>query len=125
MPAMVKIVGLNRLLQKLEASHLTAPAVRGLVRAAGESGQTFLGPIIPRETGASAGTMALSIRDAGELRDIGARLSVTAFPLRFHEFGTKHIKRRRFMAKTISKMRRTLKDLIGRAVAQVESTWAA
>lgn len=120
MPLHVKAVGLPQLLRKLDAEHLTEPERRGIIQEAGRFGRSNLEPRIPRDSGASASTLYATYTDAG------ARVAVDAFPLKFLEFGTVHIRRRRFMALTISRIRKHMREqLIPKAVAGIERRWRA
>ncbi len=148
MAASVKLVGLEAVLKKLDAEYLAEPIRRVVFVGAAEAGRDYLGQLVPRLTGASAQTMALSVRDQGyKIEDAGARLAITADPLRYLEFGTKHgasksirrvrgrsvvrtsggtqrIKKRRFMAKTIGRTRAEMRKRTERAVQEIEARWA-
>lgn len=145
----IKAVGLDEVVKKLDPENLLGePVKRTIFREAAEAGRDYLTPLVPRNTGASAQTQQLTVRDAGyKLEDAGARLSVTADPLRYLEFGTKQgatktlirargrygvrtsggsqrIKRRRFMAKTIGRTRREIRTRVDKAVKEIEANWS-
>lgn len=144
----VKAVGLEGILKKLDVDYLTEDAKRTIFRETAEVARDYLSQNVPRDTGASARTMGLDVRDAGySIQDAGARLSITANPLKYIEFGTKRgatksiirrggrslvrtsggeqrIKKRRFMAKTIGRARSDMKKRVQAAVAGIEARWA-
>lgn len=145
----VKGTGFENILKKLDPDQLLGETVkRTIFRESAEVGRDYLNPLIPRNTAASAQTMELTVRDAGyALQDAGARLAVTADPLRYLEFGTKagatktllkargkyvvrtsggsqRIKKRRFMAKTIGRTRKEMRQRVEKAVSEIEATWA-
>ena len=145
-----KLTGLDEVLAKMDPEKLLGePVKRTIFREAAEAGRDYLTPLVPRRTGASASTQELSVRDAGySLEDAGARLSVTADPLRYLEFGTKagatksllkargryvirtsggsqRIKKRRFMAKTIGRTRKEIRQRVDKAVKEIEAKWAS
>lgn len=144
-----KVIGLEEVLKKLDVEYLTEPLRRRVFREAAEAGRDYLGQLVPRDTGASAQTMALQVRDSGySIQDAGARLSITADPLRYLEFGTKQgaskstirrggrslvrtsggqqrIKRHRFMAKTIGRTRKEMRTRLEQAAKDIEQRWSA
>lgn len=145
----MKVIGLEELSKKLDLEYLAEPVKRRVFREAAEEARDYLGQLVPRRTGASAATMDLSIQDAGyKIEDSGARLAITADPLKYLEFGTKvgstkslirargqyrirtsggsqRIKRRRFMAKTIGRTRANIRKLAEAAARDVEARWSA
>lgn len=149
MASSLKVVGLDEVLKKLDPEYLAEPVKRVVFRKAAETGRDYLSQLVPRLTGASARTEQLSIRDAGyKIEDAGARLAITANPLRYLEFGTKQgasksirrvrgrslvrttggtqrIKKRRFMAKTIGKTRSEVRRLASDAAKEIEGRWAS
>lgn len=117
----LKLVGIDRMLRKLDTGTLTQPAIDELVIRGAELALAYADPLIPRDTGESAQTLELT-----RVSDGAARVSVDAFPLRFLEFGTKHIKKRRFFARTIAYGRKQLRTrLIPDAIARVEKEWGS
>lgn len=117
----LKLVGVEKMLRKLDPGVLTQPAIEELVIRGAELALAYADPLLPRETGASAQTLELT-----RVSDGGARVSVDAFPLRFLEFGTVHIKKRRFFARTIAYGRKQLRTrLIPDAIAKIESEWGS
>lgn len=145
----VKVVGLEEVLRKLDAQYLAEPVKRVVFVKAAETGRDYLAQLVPKLTGASARTEQLQVRDAGyDIEDAGARLSITADPLRYLEFGTKQgaaksivrrggrslvrtaggtqrIKKRRFMARTIGKTRAEMRRLTAEAAKDIEQRWAS
>jgi hypothetical protein len=119
MGAAVKLVGFDRIVKKLDAQALTGPARHKLAEDTAHVARDFLEPRIPRLTGASARTLSLTITETL------VKLSVAAFPLRYQEFGTRYIKKRKFMSATISKARRELRLRIPEAVASLEKEWVS
>lgn len=120
MPQQMKLVGVEKMIRKLDTGTLTQPAIDELVQRGAELALDYVGPLIPRETGASASTLAMDTVNAG------VRVHVDAFPLRFIEFGTKHIKKRRFFARTIAYARKQLRTrLIPDAIRKIESEWGS
>jgi hypothetical protein len=144
----VRVTGLDDVLKKLDVEYLTEPIRRRVFREAAEEGRDYLSDLVPKLTGASARTEQLQIRDQGySIEDAGARLSVTADPLRYLEFGTKagaaksivrrggrslvrtsggtqRIKKRRFMAKTIGRTRSEMRKRLEAAASEIEKQWS-
>lgn len=147
MAVQVKVVGMDALLKKLDVDYLAEPVKRTILRESAEAGRDYLSQVVPRDTGASARTMRLEVRDNVRIVDAGARLGITANPLRYLEFGTKmgasktllrtrgryvirtsggsqRIKKRRFMARTIGRTRSEIRKRTAAAVKEIEQRWS-
>lgn len=119
MAATVKVVGVEKLLKKLDADKLAGPEKSRIIQATARFAQGQLETRVPRRSGTLANSMRL------QSSPDSARLSLGAFYGRFQEFGTRYVRRRRFMARTIGAARKELRRLVEEAKSNIERKWAA
>lgn len=136
----VRVIGLDKLLKKLNADTLTKPAQQYVITESVKFGKDFLIGRVPKRTGESASHLATSIAaEAGSI-------SLPAKPLRFLEYGTQlhtgagprshrrrtaaqwktgtwRIKPMRFMRATYSATRKNLLVIIPKAEAKIVAEW--
>lgn len=129
MAATVKVIGLDKLLKKLDASQIVGPARTRIIRSAAEYGEGQLRKRVPRAIGTLASSISLQPNKMGAKVSVG---NAEAFYGRFLEFGTYsadsrtvHIKRRRFMARTLGATRKELRRLVEVEVGSIERKWAS
>ena len=140
--ATVKVVGLNALLKKLDATQLIEPEKTALLKEAADQTKESLRPTVPRATGASVSKLAAVATPAM------AKVTLPRYPLIFLEAGSQYndtgaarvhkrktaaqwkagryrITPRRFLTKERTRVRKRLIDLIGKMKQRVEKRWAA
>lgn len=132
----ITTVGLPRLIKKLGAD-LTTEELASALSQTGKDARAFLGPLLPRRTGLSAGKLSLQTAPAF------AKISVPSRPYIFLEAGSqyplasrKHVRRvgvkasllrvrpRRFMSKTRSRIRLNLPSIVEKMKQRVLARWS-
>jgi len=135
---LVSVVGLNKILEKLDAKKLTGPSEAQLFHDAATEGRDFLaGKLSERFPATSNHVIAESTPAQG-------KISAPRYPYVFFERGSQYpragrlhrrrtgvknsalrIRPRRFLSQTRSKIRRDLTKHIIRMKAEIERVWSA